>query len=79
MKAIVIDPVQTASKLAHVKVIDDLVDENGKSAVLKEQDLYKNDGTYKTWVQGIYMEEYEYFFKMLTNAHDEKLIKDLVT
>lgn len=75
MDYIVINPKDVASKLAHKKVVADLVDPNGKSAVLKEKDLLKNDGTYKTWVQGIYMEEFEQFEQLLKNSHNEKLLR----
>ena len=77
MKYVIIDPVITAGELAKQKIIDDLVNENGKSAVLKESDLYKADGEFKTWVQGIYMDEYKYFFKIFTNNHNEKLLKNV--
>lgn len=72
MKTIVIDPVKVATKLAQQKIEQDLVG----NAVPNKESLYKKDGDYKTWVFGLFTEEYEYFFKLLTDFHEENLIKD---
>ena len=76
MNVVVINPRAVAIKLAHNKVVTDLVNEHGKSAVLKEEDLYKSDGTYKTWVQGIFMEEFDFYLNLLVENNDPKLLKD---
>ena len=78
MKSIVIDPVSVANKLANEKLIKELVSEHGDGAVLREQDLYKKDGEYKTWVMEYYIDYYEYYFKMLTDNHDQKLLRKLL-
>lgn len=75
MKYAVVDPIQLATSLAHEKLVSELVSEHGDSAVLKETDLYKKDGEYKTWVMDYFTEYYEYYFKMITNSHNEKLLK----
>lgn len=75
MEYIIIDPVKTASKLAHEKLVGELVSEHGDSAVLKESDLFKKDKEYKTWVMEYFTDYFEYYFKMLTNSHNEKLLK----
>lgn len=77
MECVILDPVNVADKLAKEKIVKELVSEHGDSAVLREQDLYKKDGEYKTWVMEYYIEYYEYYFKMLTDNHDEKLLKKL--
>lgn len=75
MEYVVVDPVHVASNLAHEKLVGELVDPNGNSAVLKEHDLFKKDNEYKTWVMEYFTEYFEYYFKMLTDSHDKKLLK----
>lgn len=75
MEYVVVDPIHVASNLAHEKLVAELVSEHGNSAVLKEADLYKKDGEYKTWVMDYFTEYFEYYFKMITDSHDKKLLK----
>lgn len=75
MEYVVLDPVHIATNLAHERLVKELVSEYGDSAVLKETDLFKKDGEYKTWVIDYFTEYFEYYFNLLTDNHNEKLLK----